>query len=72
MHLMSLIWGGGNCQTFPQYLRHFMLLPGMIEGSSFSTASLMLVSFRFYPSICEVVLLSLSLSNPQGMGVLVP
>ena len=52
----------GNCQTFPQYLRHFMLLPGMIEGSNFSTASLILVSFWFYPSNCEVVFLSLSLS----------
>ena len=53
---------GGNCQTFPQYLHHFMFLPAMIKGSNFSTPSPTLVSFRFYPSICEVVFLSLSLS----------
>ena len=53
---------GGNCQTFPQYLHHFMFLPVMIKGSNFSTPSPTLVSFRFYPSICEVVFLSLSLS----------
>ena len=53
---------GGNCQTFPQYLHHFMFLPAMIKGSNFSTPSPTLVSFRFYPSICEVVSFSLSLS----------
>ena len=26
---------GGNCQTFPQYLHHFMFLPAMIKGSNF-------------------------------------
>ena len=61
MHLMSLFWGG-DCQTFPQYLHHFMFLPAMIKGSSFSAPSPMLVGFRFYPSICEVMFLSFVLS----------